>query len=303
MVFLIALSLVAFNSPDKNTLEENLKKHVYTLASEIGERNFSQYENLQKAKDYIIRTFKGYGYLPEEQKYSLEGKSYSNIIATRYGRKDEIIIVGAHYDSVYGSPGADDNASGVAVLLELANLFSKTELERTLKFIAFTNEEPPFLFTGDMGSMVYVKEARKTNENIKAMLSLEMLGYYTDEKGIQEYPPGLGFFYPEKGNFIAVAGNIFSRRLVKKVVKTFRKYSSFPAEYLIGPAFLIPAISLSDHSSFWREGIPALMVTDTAFYRNPNYHKQSDLPQTLDYQSMTEVLNGLYYALLRLTNE
>jgi acetylornithine deacetylase/succinyl-diaminopimelate desuccinylase-like protein len=174
-------------------LEKNLKKHVVKLSEEIGERNFIRYDSLEEAADYIISEFKKYGYEPKIQSYKMENRSYRNIIAIKEGntKPKEIVIIGAHYDSVIGSPGANDNGSAVSALLELSRMFFGQRTERTVKFIAFVNEEPPFFLSDDMGSQVYAKEANKRGDDIRAMVSLETIGYYSEKRYSQSYP----FFY------------------------------------------------------------------------------------------------------------
>ncbi|MDO8747526.1 MAG: protein-L-isoaspartate(D-aspartate) O-methyltransferase [Candidatus Omnitrophota bacterium] len=276
-------------------IQENLKRHVRFLSGDIGERNFMQYQNLERAANYIKQEFKKFGYEPTEQVYTLEGKTFRNIIAAKEGKSslDEIIIICAHYDSVVGSPGADDNASGIAGLLELTRILSQEELDRTIKFIAFTNEEPPFFMSKDMGSFRYAQEAKKRGEDILGVLCLESIGYYSDKKGSQSYPLGFRFFYPDKGDFIAVVSNFGSADFLRKIVREFRKQSNFPIQFLTAPMFLAPAISFSDHWSFWRFGYKSVMVTDTAFYRNPYYHTAADTYEKLDYTSMRDVVAGL----------
>lgn len=284
------------------TKQENLKRHVTFLSRDIGERNFMQYQNLERAADYISEEFKNYGYEPEEQIYSLEGKPYRNIIATKKGEilSDKIIIVCSHYDSVMGSPGADDNASGVSGLLELARALSKENVNQTTRFIAFTNEEPPLFMTKDMGSFRYAQEAKRRGDNILGVVCLESIGYYSDKKGAQSYPLALSPFYPNKGNFIALVSNFHSRRLLKRIVREFKEVSSFSIEYLIAPAILAPAISFSDHWSFWKFGYRAVMITDTAFYRTPYYHTPQDTFEKLNYASMAELVKAFYWVLLEL---
>lgn len=303
MLLILLYSLVYGETILMDKLEDNLKIHVKRIVQDIGERNFIKYENLEKTANYIITEFNKYGYTSKLQEYQIRKKTYKNIIATLKGTKepDKIIIIGAHYDSVIGSPGADDNASGIAALLELARLMAKERPAKTIKFIAFTNEEPPFFQTPLMGSMVYAKEAKRKNENIETMICLEMIGYFRHEKKSQSYPPLLNFFYPDTGNFIAVVGNIASKRLMETIVTAFRKNSDFPIESLAAPR-IVCGIDFSDHSSFWRYGYKAVMITDTAFYRNPNYHSATDLPYTLNYQDLTKVVKGLYNVILDISS-
>lgn len=298
----IFLSFTKFAYAEMEELKINLKGHVVFLSQKVGERNFISYDKLEKASDYISKKFRSYGYTPEDQDYYLEGRRFRNMIATKFGENvpEEVVIVGAHYDSVVGSPGADDNASAVAGLLELARLISTAKLSKTIKFIAFTNEEPPFFLTKEMGSMVYVRQAKRRKENIIAMIALEMLGYFSDAPNSQSYPFGLSFFYPSVGNYIAVCGNLRSRGLVKKIKEVFGQHSNIDVESLLAPGFFVPAIEFSDNSSFWRGGYRAVMVTDTAFYRNPYYHSPGDTYEKLDYERMAEVVKGLYQVLIDL---
>lgn len=212
---------------------------------------------------------------------------FGNVVCEIAGATDRIIVIGAHYDSVDGSPGADDNASGVAALIELAKRLRQAKPRRTIRFVAFINEEPPHFTTEQMGSLQYALAHR--GEPIEAMLSLEMLGYYGAE---QYYPPLLSAIYPKRGDFIAFVGNLASGGLVRRCVKTFRKHATVPSEAGV-LSELIPQVGWSDQWSFWRIGVPALMVTDTALFRNPHYHGESDLPHTLDYDAMIRVVDGL----------
>ena len=283
-------------------LAKNLEVHVKKLSDEIGERSMFQYEALEKSAEYISGQLKSYGYEVEYQEYKVGGKAAKNIIATKKGSAKgdpKIVIVGAHYDSCF-NPGADDNASGVAGLLELARLFSQEKTERSIKFIAFVNEEPPFFKTEEMGSRVYAKAARQRNENTKAVIILEMIGYYSDKPNSQRYPPLIGLFYPNKANFISVVGNFPSGHLVKKLVTGFKRTTNFSLESAVLPGF-VSGVDFSDHWSFWKEGYPAIMVTDTAFYRNPHYHQATDTYEKLNYPYMAEVVNGLKSVLSKFT--
>jgi Zn-dependent M28 family amino/carboxypeptidase len=283
-------------------LSERLKKHVVEISGNIGERNYWFYKNLQKTANYIINELKNYGYQVELHTYTLDNKEFSNIIAVKKGKThpNEIIIIGAHYDSVMGSPGADDNASGVAGLLELACLFSQKDPAKTLKFIAFTNEEPPFFQTPQMGSRVYAKSAKQNKEKIVAMICLEMLGYYNKKPNSQNHPLFLGLLYPHTADFIAFVSNFGSTSLLNKFKKYFKQHSNFPVETLAAPN-IISGVDWSDHSSFWKYGYKAIMITDTSFYRYPYYHSQSDTYEKLDYESMSVVVSGLYLTLRELS--
>lgn len=279
-------------------LESRLKGHVEALAGDIGERHVGRPQALHAAEAYIAGEFAAIGYDVARQTYVAEGVASSNLeVAVPGGAcASEIVLVGAHYDTVPGSPGADDNASGVAALIEIARALRGANCARTVKLVAFVNEEPPFFYWGEMGSRVYARAARARGEDIRVMLSLEMLGCYSDAPGSQAYPPLLGFFYPQAGNFIGFVSNLRSRRALREVVRAFRSASDFPAESLASPA-LVPGVSWSDQLSFWREGYRAVMVTDTAFYRYPHYHRATDTPEKLDYARMARVVEGLAGAL------
>lgn len=275
-------------------LEQRLRAHVEMLAGRIGERNYKKRRALDSAAAYIQTMLSSLGYTTEEQPYVFDGATYRNIEATIPGRTrpNEIIVVGGHYDSVFDSPGADDNASGTAAVLELARLLKGQPLDRTVRFVAFVNEEPPFFFGEDMGSRRYARAARARGDDIVAMISMETIGYYSSAPGSQKYPPILGWFYPERGNFIGVVGNIGSRSLVRRVVKDFRSFASFPSAGSAAPK-QIPGISWSDHWSFWKEGYDAVMITDTAPFRNKNYHELWDRPDSLNYDHMARVVDGV----------
>lgn len=264
------------------------------LAATIGERNMSHYRQLQQTAEYVSGNFRAYGYTVREEPYQVDGRQAVNIeVELKGSRKpEEIVVIGAHYDSAMGSPGANDNASGVAALLELARRFSTITPERTIRFVAFTNEEPPWFLTGLMGSRVYTAAARKRGDKIIAMLSLETIGYYTDTPKSQHYPQPFSPFYPDRGNFIAFVGNLDSRSLLHTCISTFRNTTPFPSEGLAAPES-IPGIGWSDQWSFWQEGYPGIMVTDTAPFRYPHYHEASDTPDKLQYEPMAKVVTGV----------
>lgn len=283
---------------------EALRRHVGVLAAEIGERNVQRPAALAAAERYISREWAGQGFEVATQRYTAAGVDCANLEVVIRGesRPAEIIVVGAHYDTVEGSPGADDNASAVSALLEIARALAHVRPPRTLKLVAFVNEEPPFFFWGSMGSGVYAKAARRRGDDIRAMFSLEMLGCYSDAPGSQSYPPLLRYFYPDSGNFIAFVSNLRSRRVLKAGVAAFRASSRFPCEAAALPAW-IPGVGWSDQLSFWRAGYPGVMVTDTAFYRYPHYHCPTDTPDRLDYRRLALVTEGLAGAFARLAGE
>ena len=275
-------------------IKTNLTTHISYLADEIGERNVFAYESLQKTAQYIEDNFKKFRYEVQSQEFTVQMRKVRNLIAEIPGgaRANEIVVIGAHYDTVYKCPGADDNSSGVAALLELARLLQGSHPARTVRFAAFVNEESPWFQTNGMGSLVYARQAHKLKENIVAAISIETIGMYSDAEGSQRYPPGFESLYPSKGNFIAFIGNLGSRGLVRDSVRSFRASVKFPSEGSAVPA-AIHGVALSDHSSFWQEGYQAIMITDTAPFRNPNYHRPTDKPDTLDYDRMARVVHGL----------
>jgi Zn-dependent M28 family amino/carboxypeptidase len=277
---------------------EDLRSHVETLAGEIGERNVFRRGSLQASATFLEAEWRAQGHEVSRQTYRVRGQDCSNVEVTvpGAGRPGEILLVGAHYDSVQGSPGADDNASGVAVLLELGRALAGASLARTVRLVAFVNEEPPFFLWGQMGSTVYAKAARRRGDDIRLMISLEMLGCYSDRPGSQAYPPLFRYFYPDRADFIALVSNLRWRRELRRVADAFRAGSDFPLEHVAAPA-LVPGISWSDHRSFWRQGYPALMLTDTAFYRYAHYHTARDTSEHLDYERMARLADGLRSAL------
>jgi Zn-dependent M28 family amino/carboxypeptidase len=281
-----------------SALEERLRRHVQVLAGEIGERHVWRPQALHAAADYIRAQLASAGFTVSPQAYEAHGVRCENleVAVAGSGRGGEIVLAGAHYDTVPGSPGADDNASGVAGLIEMARELRACAPARTLRLVAFVNEEPPFFPFGPMGSKVYADAARARGDDIRLMLSLEMLGYYASRPGSQAYPPFLKWFYPDCGDFIAFVSNLRSRRALAELTRAFRAHCDFPAERLAAPA-LVPGVSWSDQRSFWSAGYPGVMVTDTAFYRNPHYHAPSDTPERLRYPEMARVVQGLARAL------
>ena len=275
-------------------LTDRLRSHVEALAGEIGERNVWNPGTLDRAALYIESAWEEQGFSVRRQRFEARGAECSNLEVEIEGgaRSGEIILLGAHYDTVEGSPGANDNGSGVAALLELSRLLRGSEPSRTLRFVAFANEEPPFFLSGEMGSRHCARAARERGDQIEVMVALETIGYYSDEPGSQRAPPVVDWFYPDRGSFLAFVGHLGSWGAVRRAAEAFEGSSDFPVERIVLPR-LVPGISWSDHSSFWREGYDALMVTDTAPYRYPHYHRASDTPDRLDYEALAEVTRGL----------
>ena len=219
-------------------------------------------------------------------------RAVRNVIAEVKGssRTEEIVIIGAHYDSREGTPGADDNASGTAAVLALARRYAKEHPARTVRFLLFPNEE--YFRQEAMGSVVYARLCRSRNEDVVAMVSVETIGYFSDAAGSQQYPFPVNLLYPDRGSFIGFVGNLASRELVREALGAFRKGAGIGSEGVAAPES-VEGVDWSDHWSFWREGYPGIMITDTAPFRNPNYHRATDVPDTLDYHRMARVVSGL----------
>ncbi len=280
-------------SPDEIALRKELHADVQKLAGEIGERNMWHYPQLNAAGDFIEDSFARAGLHPRRDSYELRGQTCHNIEAEIPGARPEILLVGAHYDSVFGSPGANDNGSGVAALLALARRFAGKTSQHTLRFVAFVNEEPPYFLSGEMGSLVYAGRCKARGDKISAMISLETIGYFSDAPNSQIYPSrALGVFYPKVGNFIGFVSNVHSRTLLRRAIAVFRKHAKIPSEGAALPWF-IPGVSWSDQWSFWKRGYPGIMITDTAPFRYPYYHSANDTPDKLDYDRFALVVSGM----------
>lgn len=275
-------------------LRGSLRRDIEKLAGEIGPRSLRQYDNLQAATEYVETSLRQTGINLQAQDFQVEGRNCRNLEGEIAGsdRPGEIVVVGAHYDTIFDTPGANDNGSGVAALLALGRKFADAKPKRTLRLAAFANEEPPYFQTEQMGSLVYARRCRENDDNIIAMLSLETIGYYSDEANSQTYPWPFSVFYPDKGNFIAFVGNYPSRELVRRMVASFRRQVKFPCEGAALPR-MIEGASWSDHWSFWQAGYPGLMVTDTAPLRYKHYHQPSDTPDKICYDHLTLVVDGL----------
>jgi peptidase M28-like protein len=279
---------------EQDAIRHDLEMHVRALAGTIGERNYARPAALARAVSYLRDALARLGYQVGVQPFAAGGETFSNVEVVIPGGShgDEIVVVGGHYDSVEGSPGADDNASGSAAVLALARLLAAERPARTVRLVLFANEEPPFFESSGMGSRVYAAQAAQRGERIVAMFSLETIGHYADERGSQQYPFPFGLFYPDRGDFVAFVANLQSARLVRRSIGIFRRTTAFPSEGVAAPAW-VPGISLSDHASFWRHGWPAVMITDTAPYRYPYYHSELDTPDKLDYARLARVVAGM----------
>lgn len=283
---------------EAQSIKNDLNQHVHHLAENIGERNMWRLTQLNDAADYIEQVWQAQGFNVKRHTYKIENKEYYNLYIDISGNdlRDELIIVGAHYDSVYGSPGANDNGTGIAAILALSKQFKNKKPKRSLRFVAFTNEEPPIYFSKYMGSMEYVNSILSEKEKIKAMISVETIGYYDDTPNSQKYPFFLKLFYPNRGNFIGFVSNMFSRKLLRRSLLVFRNKAQFPSEGIAAPSF-IPGVAWSDQWAFWRQGIPAIMITDTALFRYPYYHAKEDTPDKIDYDRLTRAVLGIEYVI------
>jgi Zn-dependent M28 family amino/carboxypeptidase len=285
---------------DRREIRQHLEAHLRFLSVELGERSVYRPANLQAAQDYVFQKFAALGYEPRRQTYVYLRQQVSNIVAGEE-KPSGYYLLGAHYDTVSGTPGADDNASGVAVLLEVARLARHLKLPAAWAFAAFTCEEPPAYFTPYMGSRVYAKRAKSLRHRILGMLGLEMVGYYSRDPGSQSLPLALRFMgYPTTGDFIGLVSNRRSRPLMERLAAAI-KGGGLPAVTLAVPlgGHILPEVRLSDHANFWDEGYPAVMLTDTAFMRNPHYHGPGDVMAHLDLDDMTELTLGLVNFLQR----
>jgi Zn-dependent M28 family amino/carboxypeptidase len=288
---------------DIAALEARLMPHVRMLGGTIGQRHLARPNELQAAAEHIRKTWTDQGFTVKTEAFQVDGRPCENLIIELrgVGRPQEIVLVGAHYDTAPGTPGANDNGSGVALLLEMSRAFRQAPLQRTLRFVAFTNEEPPHFFTEDMGSRVHARNARQRGEAIVAMVSLETIGYYSDASGGQSYPFPFGLLYPSAGNFLAVVGNLPSRPLAIDFLRAFMAVSDFPVEG-VATFEMLPGINWSDHWSFWKEGYPALMLTDTAPFRYPHYHAPEDIPDKLTPPAFARVGHGIIQAVRHLAS-
>jgi hypothetical protein len=288
-------------TPAEPEMSERLLRHVHAL-TKIGPRHAGKPETLERALQVIEAGLRESGVAAMRKPYTTGNQTFANLEVTFRGKThpDEYVAVGAHYDSVAVSPGADDNASGVAALIELARHLKREPLGRSVRLLAFANEELPLGdHTPAMGSLRYAQQAKEAGEHVTAMLSLESLGYYTDAPSSQRYPVPLSWFYPDTGNFLAFVGNLRSRALVKQALRAFRAAGALPAEGIAAPEF-IRDIRRSDHSPFWDQGYLALMVTDTAPFRYPAYHTAADTPEKLDAVRLAQAVNGLRAVILEL---
>lgn len=279
-------------------LRDRLKAHVVMLAGTIGPRNTVTPEGYKKAEAYLQTQLEGMGYTVEKQTYDVEGQPSVNLWAEKNGGP-EVLVVGAHYDTLdSGTPGADDNASGCAATLELARLLKDEVDGPTVRFLFFANEEPPYFHTSAMGSLVYATRLKEGREKLLGMISLESIGFYSDKGDSQHFPTGISG-YPDTGNFVAFISDLTSKPFLDRCLAAFQEDPTMPSEGLSAPG-MVEGVNWSDHWAFSKNGYPALMITDTAPFRNPHYHLDSDTPDTLDYDQLAAVTEGVYRMLLKL---
>lgn len=285
-------------------LRRALAHDVAELAQSIGERNVFHAAALESAARFVEARMKSAGLVPKLERYTAMSCSCANVVAEIRGtsRPTEVVVVGAHYDSCPGSPGANDNATGVAAMLALARSAVHVPARRTLRFVAFVNEEPPFFETDRMGSRVLARAWHERGDDVVAMLSLETLGCYSDERGSQSYPsPLLRLVYPSRGDFVTFVSDLGSRALLRQAVGTFRAHAHIASEGGALPAWL-SGVGWSDQRSFWLEGWPAIMVTDTALFRDANYHRRTDTVEHVDFERLARVVEGLATVVADLAN-
>jgi len=306
--FLISQPTFSFGSENSETTfvkAENLKKHVYTIVETFNDRGYTNIEMLDNTAEYIHNEFSKYSDEVSYQTFEVQAfldepkREYRNVIANFRGAEgcdDEIYIVGAHYDTFAGLSGANDNTSAVAGLLELARLFKEHPPKCNLQIVAYSLEEPPFFRTQNMGSFIHAKSLKENNIKVKLAIVLDMIGFYSDEENSQSYPfPFMGWYYPSKANFISIVSNLSLENIVhtRDAKSIFKASSDLPVYSINAPSF-VPGIDFSDHQNYWKLGYPAIFITDTAFYRSDNYHTPKDTPESLNYEKMAKVVEGVF---------
>lgn len=301
--FWVTQPLISEGKPaaSPSVLPARLELHVRALANDFSPRDYLHPENLDRAAAYIHREFELAHGVTVDATYQVNGRIYRNVIASFGPDTAERIIVGAHYDSAGSLPAADDNASGVAGLIELAYLLGEHPPAMRVELVAYTLEEPPYFLTEAMGSAHHAKALKAAGVKVRMMLSLEMIGYFSDMPGSQLYPsPVLRAAYPSAGNFISIVGSMTQGFQVRRVKAAMRAATPLPVFSINAPT-LIPGVDFSDHLNYWNAGYPALMITDTAFYRNTAYHTANDTPERLNYPKMAMVVQGVYAAIVELS--
>lgn len=278
-----------------------LEAHVRALSVQFNPRDSRHPENLERAAAYIRNEFGLANGVVGEQPFDVGGSTYRNVTVQFGPDSPERIVIGAHYDSAGPVAAADDNASGVAGLIELAYLLGQNPPTMRVELVAYTLEEPPYFRSADMGSAHHARSLRAAGVNVRLMISLEMIGYFTDQPDSQQFPSAVLIpFYPSTGNFISVVGSVTQGFVTRRVKAAMRAATPLPVYSINAPA-MIPGVDFSDHLSYWNAGYPALMITDTAFYRNHAYHTAQDTPDRLNYERMAMVVQGVYAATMELS--
>jgi hypothetical protein len=281
---------------EEMALAVSLRRHIAVIAAR--EHNIAHYDELDKVARHIEAALASFGYAVGRQEFSVDGRLVRNVDATiepSAAKPDpEVIVVGAHYDSAAGTPGANDNGSGAAAVIELARLLRDLDRKsgKRVRFVLFVNEEPPYFMTEAMGSLRYARALAEQGERVVAMYSLETIGFYSSAPGSQHYPAPFGLIYPDRGDFVAFVGMLGSRPLLQETLRSFRAHTAFPSIGGVAPGF-IPGIAWSDHWSFAEHGFQAVMVTDTALFRYPHYHQPSDTPDKVDSEKLARVVKGI----------
>ncbi|MCP3924722.1 MAG: M28 family peptidase [Desulfobacterales bacterium] len=305
LIFILVLLLSGCSNPKPVTLDypskpQNLKKHVEALVHDDEFRNFQNLNELNRVAGYIKSEIEKNGFNCYYQKYIVNNREYKNVVCSMGEKREKQIVTGAHYDVCGDQEGADDNASGVAGLIELSRVLNENRksLKIGVELVAYTLEEPPFFRTSNMGSYIHAKSLADKKKDIEGMIALEMIGYFSNEE-IQRYPTGLSLFYPDEADFIASVGNLGSRWLCILYEDAMENNTDLEVEKLIAPGFM-PGVDFSDHLNYWKFGYDAMMITDTAFFRNSNYHKPTDSIDTLNFDNMAKVVDGLAIMLLNI---
>ena len=301
---LVAQPTITKNAPSNLTLDSSrLKAHVLKLTNDYFPRSYRDTENLDQCAEYILAHFKKAGADTSIQEFTVRGKKYQNVIGYFGDKTGERIIIGAHYDAYLNTPGADDNASGISGLIELAYLIGKEKIHADIEFVAYSLEEPPFFGTEDMGSAHHARLLHDRNDRVKCMIALEMIGYFSSEPGSQLYLiPALKIFYPNDGNFIGIVGRLDQIKIVRKIKGLMKGATDLPV-YSINAPLIVTGIDFSDHINYWKYGYDAVMITDTAFYRNQEYHKPGDTAERLNYESMAKAVIQVFEAIKGLAGE
>mgnify|MGYP003583492664 FL=1 len=300
LCFISSLSLANLSSNRHQAETENLSVYLNQIISSSKYRNHTQVEELNRVSAWIQGQMQKFGIPCDFQNYMVESNRYRNVVCELNVGAAKNLIVGAHYDVHGETDGADDNASGVVGVLETARILAKEKrhLKHNVEFVFYTLEEPPYFRIEQMGSAVHAKAMEKYKDRIAGVFILEMIGYF-DQRNIQEYPAGLKFFYPAHGNFIGAVSNFDSNSLGSEYCAAMKQINRLDCQRLVAPSF-VTGVDFSDHLNYWNADIPAIMITDTAFFRNKNYHTPNDKVETLNLQKMKHVIDGVVLTILNI---